>query len=145
MTNQQIIQEIPSLIQQFSSLIQQKIITVPFKVSYSIAKNGDAARKIEKEMFAFREGLQKELCVIDKDKNFVVTEIPAQNGQPPKQELTFITPDAKKQFANKIADYLSKEVEFKANKFSAATMLEFEKIDNIPPSIIDMLLKYGII
>lgn len=144
-TNQSVISEIPQLIQQFSQLIGQKVITVPFKVSYAIAKSGDMARKVEKDMHIYRETLQKEYCVIDKNKKFVITEVHSQNGQPPRQELTFINADAKKEFANKIADYLSAEIEFKGYALSKEAMLDFEKINNIPPNIIDLLMKYQII
>ena len=59
--------------------------------------------------------------------------------------MGFIDAERKQQFANAMAEYLSKEAEFKPYKFTEETKIEFERIDNMPPAIIDTLLKYGII
>ncbi len=63
-------------------------------------------------------------------------------GQADRQELTFETPEMREAFGKAVGDYLNEEVKFKAYTVSVD---ELEGIDNLTPSILSTMEKYGII
>ncbi len=136
-----ILNEIPNLINQVSVLTQNGVIkTLPFKVSYGIAKNAKVARQTEQEVYEKRKELQKTYCVMEgKEPKMTVVKT---EGQPDRHELTFETPEKKEQFTKAVGDFLNEEIKFDAFKIN---MDEIEEVDNLTPAILSTLEKYGII
>ncbi len=139
-TRNSILNEIPNLINQVSQLTQSRTITLPFKVSYAISKNGKVARKIEEEVMEKRKELQQKFCVMIGDEPKMTTI--KVEGQPDKHELTFETSEKREAFGKAVGDYLNEEIKFEAYTVKEK---ELEGIDNLTPAILSVLDKYGII
>jgi len=64
-TRNSVLNEIPQIVNQVSQLVQQKTITLPFKVSYGLSKNHSKAKAVEDEMTEFRTKEEREAKMKD--------------------------------------------------------------------------------
>lgn len=138
-TTNSILNEIPSLIGQFSKLVSDKTITLPFKVSYALSKNAASAREAEANLYEFRDKLQKKHC--EYDGKVPKTQLVGEGAQQ-RSEIVFKSDDDKKKYQEELSEYMAKEI-----KFNAFTIKESELsgVDNIPPALLSIMDKYGII
>ncbi len=139
-TNESLLRDIPQLVNQVSTLITQKVCVIPFKVSYAISKNAAKAREVEVAMVELRKEIDKKYCVMENGKTKVVM---AKNEQGQDRiEPVFIDDEAKLNYAKEVGDFMSQEPKFKPHKID---MAELEQINNLPPNVISVMDKYGII
>ncbi len=146
-----ILSEIPNLVNQVSTLVQQKTINLPFKVSHALAKNLAKTREVETAMYDFKTALEKKYCEFEKDstvngkvikgKSKVVMATDEKTGRE-TAELIFKDDESKKKFLEESNDYLSEEVKFDAYKIK---MKDIENVANLTPAILGVMEKYGMI
>lgn len=140
-TTNSILQELPALSQQITQLIQNKVCVIPFKVSYGIMQNVKKCEAVKTAFYKYSD--EQRNIYAQKDENGKIKTELVKEGEHDTSKILFIDDEAKKKFGEAISEYLEKEIKFEPFKITDMNLIE--GIDNLPPNVLLVLDKYGII
>jgi len=130
------------MISVISEMQARGMLQVPFKVSFALGKNLSTANVIKKEFDDFQNKLLKENCELDKNGVPLMVESPSVNGQPPKQNFKFKTPETEEKLNTLLVAENDREVEIEIYKISLS---ELEKVNNMPANYIAYMDECGML